>query len=130
VQASPSRALKPTSHWASSFPGVSVQANYLRNEYQVSLTTQTGQTFDILPKNEWLGSKTVTVPLVSLANFWRIAAAKTNAESYERTLAATKLIVECQAVRDYYQLLANVALVVAAETYLEVSRETCGNKPR
>jgi outer membrane protein TolC len=104
-------------------PGVSVQANYLRNEYQVSLTTQNGQTFDILPKNEWLGSTTVTVPLVNLANFWRIAAAKTNAESYERTLAATKLMVEFQTVQDYYQLLANVALVVVAETYLEVSRE-------
>jgi outer membrane protein TolC len=106
-------------------PGVSVQASYLRNEYQVSLTLPVppSQTFTILPKNEWFGSATVTVPLVNLANFWRIAAAKANAESYARTLAASILTVESQTVQDYYQLLANVALVAAAENYLEVSRE-------
>jgi outer membrane protein TolC len=106
-------------------PGVSVQANYLRNQYQVSLTVPITppETFTILPKNEWQGSATVTVPLVNLANFWRIAAAKTNAESYARTLAASILAVESQTVQDYYQLLANVALVAAAQNYLEVSRE-------
>jgi outer membrane protein TolC len=106
-------------------PGVSVQATYLRNQYQVSLTVPITppQTFTILPKNEWQGSATVTVPLVNLANFWRIAAAKTNAESYARTLAASILAVESQTVQDYYQLLANVALVAAAQNYLEVSRE-------
>jgi outer membrane protein TolC len=89
----------------------------------VSLSLPTGQTFNLLPKNEWLGSGTVTVPLVNLANFWRIAAAKTNAESYERTLAATHLAVESQTAQDYYQLLANVALVAVAENYLKVSHE-------
>ncbi len=106
-------------------PGVSIRANYYRNQYRVLLTVPAPvpQTFEIQPRNEWFGTATVTVPLVDLAGFWRIAAAKTNAESYARTLAATTLAVEGQTVQDYYQLLANVALVATALNYLDVSRE-------
>ncbi len=103
-------------------PGVSVRANYFRNQYGVNLLVP-GRLITIQPADEWYGSGTVSVPLVNLANFWRIAAAKTNAESYARTLDATNLTVEGQTVQDYYQLLANVALVAAAQNYLEVSRE-------
>lgn len=106
-------------------PGVSVKATYLRNQYQVQLTVPIPpeQTFLIQPRDQWIGTATITVPLVDLASFRRIAAARTNAESYERTLAATGLAVEGQAIQDYYQLLANVALVATAQNYLEVSRE-------
>src|SRR5258708_9920662 len=65
-------------------PGVSVQASYLRNEYQVSLTLPTGQTFNLLPKNEWLGSANLPVPLVHLPNLCPIAAASTHAQHYAR----------------------------------------------
>src|SRR5207302_5353940 len=47
----------------------------------------------------------------------------TNAESFARTLDATRLTVEGQTVQDYYQLLANQALVGTAQNYLDVSRE-------
>ncbi len=104
-------------------PGVSAKAAYERNQYQVTLTVPSAQTFLIQPRNQWLGSATITVPLVDLAGFWRIAAARTNAESYARTLAATSLAVEGQTVQDFYQLLANMALVDTAQNYLEVSRE-------
>ncbi len=106
-------------------PGVSVKANYYRNQYQVTLTVPTppAQTFLIQPRNEWFGTATLSVPLVDLAGFWRIAAARTNAESYARTLAATILTVEGTAIQDYYQLLANMALVATAQNYLDVSRE-------
>src|SRR5262244_4217381 len=106
-------------------PGVSAKGTYLRNQYQVQLTVPIPpeQTFLIQPRNQWIGTATLTVPLVDLASFTRIAAARTNAESYARTVAATGLAVEGQTVQDYYQLLANVALVAAAQNYLEVSRE-------
>jgi len=106
-------------------PGVSVKGTYYRNQYQVELTIPIppGQTFVIQPRNQWLGTSTLTVPLVDLASFRRIKAARTNAESYAQTLAATGLAVEGQTIQDYYQLLANVALVAAAQNYLEVSRE-------
>ncbi len=106
-------------------PGVSVKGTYDRNQYQVQLTLPIppAQTFLIQPRDQWFGTATLTVPLVDLAGFRRITAARTNAESYERTLAATRLTVEGQTVQDYYQLLANVALVATAQNYLEVSRE-------
>ena len=105
-------------------PGVSIQGTYHRNQYQVDLAIPNGPAFTIQPRNEWLGSATLTVPLVDLANFRRISVANTNAESYARTLEATRLTVEGQTAQDYYQLLANVALVATAENYLDVSRES------
>jgi outer membrane protein TolC len=104
-------------------PGVSVRGTYYRNQYEVRLTLPTEQAISIQPQDQWSGAATLTVPLVDLASFRRIAAARTNAESFERTAAATGLVVEGQAIQDYYQLLANVALVATAQNYLEVSRE-------
>jgi len=106
-------------------PGVAVKGTYERNQFQVQLTVPIppAQTFLIQPRDQWFGTATLTVPLVDLAGFRRIAAARTNAESFERTLAATRLTVEGQTAQDYYQLLANVALVATAQNYLEVSRE-------
>jgi outer membrane protein TolC len=108
---------------ARQLPGVSVSATYYRNRYSVMLTIPGRGTFEIQPKDEWFGAGTISVPLVDLANFRRIASARTNAESSARTLEATRLTVEGQAAQDYYQLLANLALVATAQNYLEVSRE-------
>ena len=106
-------------------PGVSARGTYTRNQYEVQLTLPIPpeQTILITPRDQWTGNATLTVPLVDLANFWRISAARTNAKSYERAVAATGLAVEGQTVQDYYQLLANLALVPTAVNYLEVSRE-------
>jgi outer membrane protein TolC len=103
-------------------PGVSVRATYQRNQYLQQLNLG-GTNAVIQPLNQWFGNATLTVPLVDLANFQRIAAARTNAESFARTLDATRLTVEGQVVQDYYQLLADIALVATAQNYLEVSRE-------
>jgi len=106
-------------------PGVSVKGTYYRNQYEVqlSLPAPAEQTILIQPHDQWIGNATLNVPLVDLAGFRRTKAARTNAESSERTLAATGLAVEGQTVQDYYQLLANLALVATAQNYLEVSRE-------
>lgn len=106
-------------------PGVSLKETYYRNQYssQITLPPPDLRTITIQRQDQWIGTATVNVPLVDLANFRRITAARTNAESFERNLAATGLQVEGQTIQDYYQLLANVALVFAAEKYLEVSRE-------
>lgn len=105
-------------------PGVSVRAAYERNQYETALSLPPlGISLVTQPLNEWVGNATVTVPLLDLANFQRIAAARTNAQSFAQTLEAVRLTVEGQAVQDYFQLLANVALVATARDYLEVSRE-------
>jgi outer membrane protein TolC len=103
-------------------PGVSVRGNYYRNQYQTQISVG-GPPMVVQPKDQWLGTATLSVPLIDLASFQRIAASRTNADSYARRLEATRLSVESQTVQDYYQLLANLALVTTAERYLEVSRE-------
>ena len=103
-------------------PGVSVRGSYYRNQYQTQISVG-GPPMVVQPKDQWLGTATLSVPLIDLASFQRIAASRTNADSYARRLEATRLSVESQTVQDYYQLLANLALVTTAERYLEVSRE-------
>lgn len=103
-------------------PGVSIRANYYRNQYETTFSAG-GNPIVVQPQNQWTGSGTLNVPLIDLANFQRIAAANTNADSYARRLEATRLGVEAQTAQDYYQLLANLALVSVAENYLEVSQE-------
>ena len=106
-------------------PGVAIRATYDRNQHDVSLSlpTEPPIALHIQPNDQWTGVGTLNVPLVDLAGFRRISAAKTNAESTSHALAATRLAVEGQTVQDYYQLLANFALVATAENYVKVSRD-------
>ena len=108
-------------------PGISFDGQYARNQYssEIDLGALGGpsRTIVLLPKNQWSGTATATVPLVDLANFQRIGAARTEAEAAARQLEATRLEVEAQIAQSYYQLVANVALVAASIEALEVSRE-------
>jgi outer membrane protein TolC len=103
-------------------PGVTVRGGYDRNQYATSLELG-GRRYALQPLSEWSGSATLSVPLIDLAAFARTAAARTTAESYAHTLEATLLAVESRTAQDYYQLLANRALVSVAENYVDVSRE-------
>jgi outer membrane protein TolC len=105
-------------------PGVSAQGAYTRNQYASSITLPGLGTVTITPNNEWAGSATITVPLLDLANFRRVGAARTSAASSAQQLRATGLQVEAQVVQDYFQLVANLALVVSSKAALEVSRES------
>src|SRR5262245_54992040 len=64
-------------------PGVSVRGNYYRNQYENQISLE-GRRILVQPKDLWAGAATLHVPLIDLANFQRIAAANTNAESYAR----------------------------------------------
>jgi outer membrane protein TolC len=108
-------------------PGISAQGQYTRNQYQSSISVPLDpaappQTIVISPYNQWNGSATVSVPLVNLANFQRIAAAKTGAEASAKQAEATGLQVQSTVVQDYFQLLANLALVVSSQRALEVAQ--------
>ena len=103
-------------------PGLSVRATYYRNQYETGISVG-GLQVQTQPYNQWSGAVTLSVPLIDLASFQRIAAGYTNADGYARRLEATRLSVEGQTAQDYYQLLANLALVAVAENYLEVSQE-------
>jgi len=107
-------------------PGVALAGSYTRNQYGSNITiAEPGtppHTFTITPNDQLNGTATLNVPLVNLANLERIAAANTTAESSRRELEATHLSVEGQVVQDYYQLVADTALVAASNRALEYSR--------
>jgi outer membrane protein TolC len=102
-------------------PGIAVRGSYYRNQYATHIALAVPPIL-VQPKDQWAGTATLSVPLIDLASFQRIAAARTNADGYAQRLEATRLSVEGQTVQDYYQLLANLALVTTAQQYLEVSR--------
>src|SRR5919202_1164131 len=66
-------------------PGISAQANYRRNQYSsqidVAAPGQPPQVVTIVPKDQWDGSATLHVPLIDLAGFRRVSAARTSAEA-------------------------------------------------
>src|SRR5256714_1995638 len=109
-------------------PGVTARGSYTRNQYgsqiDLALPGQTPQPVTIVPQDQWDGGATLRVPLIDLAGFRRVSAARTNAEAFAHQLDATRLQVEGQVVQDYYQVVANLALVAASRSALDVSRES------
>ena len=109
-------------------PGFAFAGSYTRNQYSSSITVAgpgtPPSTFTITPTNQLNGTATLNVPFVNLANFERIAAANTTAESSSRELDAVRLSVEGQVVQDYYQLVADTALVATSNRALEYSERT------
>src|SRR5882724_12432007 len=108
-------------------PGVTASGSYIRNQYgstiDIALPGKPPNPITLVPTNQWDGSATLKVPLIDLAGFRRVSAARTSAEAFGHQLEATRLLVEGQVVQGYYQVVANLALVSAARTALDVSRE-------
>ena len=109
-------------------PGISAKGTYTRNQYDVTFQTPdaNGNLTDvtITPIQQFDIFATLTVPLIDLAGFQRIAAAKTATSSAMKSLANTGLLVEGTVAQSYYQLVANLALVTSAQKALDVSRES------
>ena len=108
-------------------PGVRARGSYTRNQYGVvvDIAPPGGppQPVSLVPRDQWDGSATLTVPLIDLAGFRRVGAARSSAQAAAHQLDSTRLLVEGQVVQGYYQLVANIALVAASRSALEVSRE-------
>lgn len=105
-------------------PGVVAHGTITRNQYDVLLDLAPGQRIVIVPLNQLDGLATLTVPLIDLAGFQRVAAARASAHAAAQHLAAARLQIEAQVAQDYYQLIANLALVTASQRALDVSRES------
>jgi outer membrane protein TolC len=108
-------------------PGVTANGSYTRNQSSSAITLaqpgQPAQTVTLLPQDQWDGSATLTVPLIDLAGFRRVGAAKASARAAAYQLDATWLQVQGLVAQEYYQLVADLALVAASRAALEVSRE-------
>jgi len=104
-------------------PGISARGAYTRNQYGTTVDLGSGP-ITVVPDHQWDGSATVTVPLIDAAGWARAAAAKTTADAARFQLASARLQVEAQVAQNYYQLVADFALVAVSGTALEVSKES------
>jgi outer membrane protein TolC len=110
-------------------PRVSLSGQYTRNELESRLELADpgggpARSFVVTPRDQLDGTATLDVPLLDLASFARIGAARTGARASALQTAATALRVESEVSQGYYQLVANLALVEASRRALEVSRES------
>ncbi len=108
---------------ARALPRLSLRGTYTRNQYETAIQLGSGiPPTTITPYDQLDGSATLEVPLVDLASFARIASARTNASAAATEAASTDLHVQALVAQDYYQLVADVALVASSRRALEVAR--------
>jgi outer membrane protein TolC len=109
-------------------PGLSARGNYLRNQYKSEVSVPIDpntppRTIIITPYDQLNGSASVNVTLVDLASFQRVSAARTGTEAFAKQAEATWLQVQSVVVQDYFQVLANLSLVVSSQRALDVAQE-------
>ena len=106
-------------------PGISARGSLTRNQYDSIIDLGPGQgRLTVVPIVQRDAAAALTVPLIDLAGFERVAAAKTSAQAAGDQLTSTQLQIQALVAQDYYQLVANLALVTAARKALDVSRES------
>ena len=64
----------------------------------------------------------LTVPLINIADWDRRAAAKASLEGARADESNTQIVIEKNVLRDYYTLLGNEAVLLAATRNLEVAQ--------
>lgn len=102
-------------------PGLSLLGTYTRNQYESRMPTAGGSTV-LSPRDQLDGYATVNVPLVDLASFARVGAARAASSAAAEQQDATALTVQSLVSREFHQLVASRALVVAARRALEVAQ--------
>jgi outer membrane protein TolC len=109
-------------------PSLAVRGSYTRNQYDASLsldlTALHGPKINeiLTPYNQLNGQITINVPLVDLASWQRYRQSKLGIEGARQAERATALQVQAQVVQQYYQLVANLAVVTTAQKALDVSK--------
>jgi len=108
-------------------PRLSLRGTYTRNQYDASIQVPGAgggplTTVTVTPSEQRDGSATLEVPLVDLSSFARIAAARTSAGAAATEVTATDLRVQALVSQDFYQLVADVALVDSSRRALDVAR--------
>ncbi len=105
-------------------PRLTLRGSYTRSQYGSALEIPGQPPITLAPQEQWDGSATLDVPLVDLARFTRIASARSSARAAATAAAAADLRVQAQVVQDYYQLLANSALVASSRRALAVAQSS------
>jgi outer membrane protein TolC len=108
-------------------PRLSVGGQYLRNQYEsVEFFSDPAGgppiPRTVAPYDQLQAVATLEVPLIDLARFARIGAARSSARASASREAATDLSVQSQVIQNYFQLVANLALVESSRRALEVAQ--------
>jgi outer membrane protein TolC len=119
------------------YPAFTANGSYTRNQYEVSFDPTalgiagagtnpmmvSAKPIVIQPRNQVDGNLTLAIPLIDVAAWKRLSAAKANESVSEINERATELDVETQVFRTYYQLLGQEAVLEAAKRTLEVAHQ-------
>jgi outer membrane protein TolC len=105
-------------------PRLSLRGAYTRNELESRLQLPGAPVaLTLAPREQLDGSATLDVPLIDLASWARIGAARSGARASALQEAATDLRVQSLVSQDYYQLVADLALVESSRHALAVAQE-------
>ncbi len=105
-------------------PRLTLRGTYARSQYGSELQIPGAPPITLSPQEQWDGSATLDVPLVDLAQFTRIASARSSARAAATGAAATDLQVQARVAQGYYQLLADLALAASSRRALAVAQSS------
>lgn len=110
------------------YPVFSAAGSYTRNQYEVAFVQPeslggTGEKLVIQPQNQLDGTLTLRIPVIDIAAWKRVSAARASAEAGAASRLATEQDVETQVYRAYFQLVGQEAVLEAAKRTLEVARQ-------
>lgn len=112
-------------------PSFEAKGTYTRNQYDVSFPASalggsggsTGQTLTIQPLNQLDATLALTVPIVDIGGWMKRSAAKETRSFAEADARATVSSIAKKVVQQYFQTLANEAVLDAAKATLAYAQE-------
>jgi len=112
--------------WSRLAPTITLTGQLVRNQYAAEVSLPAGQnqptrTFTITPENQWDVIGSFSMPLVDVGLWQRIGAADKNRDAARARALSTRLEVERQVARAYYQTAASEAVLASARRALSVS---------
>ncbi len=114
--------------WGDVIPRIEVRGTYTRNQYDIPFeaTLPSGQTRTVViqPYDQLDGSIKASVPLLDLRKFAMVAINQQQVRAARFDEDASFLQVQSAVAQNYYQLVANMALVEASQSALSVARSS------
>lgn len=95
-------------------PTLTGQGTWTHNQYEAAFAQPGGPTLTITPKNQLDGSVTLGVPLVDVGAWTKRSAAVVSREAAVASRLQTRLDVEKDVTRTYYQVLADESVLASA----------------
>jgi outer membrane protein TolC len=117
------RSAEATAAWLKLVPVVTLTGSYVHNQYSSTLSIPNGPTATVLAENQGDFIASATLPIVDIGQWERIGAAKATLDSARSHAAATALDVEKAVTRDWYQLVAQEAVLEAARRTKDTSEK-------